>query len=207
MTTSILKDFKDPTSKSLLSQLKVGNPMAWTRITKVYGPLIAYWCRRRFFLNAEDTEDVCQSVLQNVVNYGTGFEKHPDKGGFRVWLYTITRNEVIKLLKSDRASESFDPQLLAQILGGEVSRHHDPEDPPEVLNALQRRALQIVQNSVKASTWEIFMTAIAQEDLTAVAMRFGIKPNRVRQIKYRLLGRFRDLLEPSDDGSSASDRC
>src|SRR5436309_658081 len=50
-------DLSGSTSTSLLARLRARDRDAWSRLAKLYGPLVYGWCRRRG-LRAEDAADV-----------------------------------------------------------------------------------------------------------------------------------------------------
>ena len=81
------------TSTDLLAQVKVRDPMAWTRLVELYGPFIYSWCRRSG-IKAEDARDVVQEVLGSVVSDIDDFRGHGPPGQFRAWLRTITRRRI-----------------------------------------------------------------------------------------------------------------
>ena len=193
-------ELQESTSKSLISGLRLGDPMAFTRVSMIYGPLIMFWCKSKFKLDHQDAEDVCQEVLVNVVRYGTSFEKRAESGGFRKWLYTITRFDAIRYVEKNRHKLSLDPNVIDRLISEKASNDEDPDDSPEVLDELLRRAMLVVKNSCTPRNWEIFLAAIEKGyDYGEVARRFANTAGNVRLIKCRLLARLRDNLELTDD--------
>ena len=81
------------TSRSLLMQLKDGQPAAWERLTALYAPLVYHWCRG-MRLAEQDMPDVFQQVFQSVASHIQGFHKDRPGATFRHWLRAITRNKV-----------------------------------------------------------------------------------------------------------------
>src|SRR4051812_8353220 len=81
------------TSRSLLRQLKDGQPAAWERLTSLYAPLGYYWCRR-MGLAEQDMGDGFQEVVQAVASPIQSFRKGRPGDTFRSWLRAITRNKV-----------------------------------------------------------------------------------------------------------------
>src|SRR5690349_4915302 len=81
------------TSPSLLVRLKDCEPQAWERFVDLYGPLIFHWGHRHG-LSANDAADVMQEVLAAVSRRIDRFEHSPQRGRFRGWLWTITRNKI-----------------------------------------------------------------------------------------------------------------
>src|SRR3954449_478489 len=81
------------TSRSLLIQLKDGQPAAWERLTSLYAPLVYHWCRG-MRLPEQDMPDVFQQVFQSVAAHIQAFRKDRPGDTFRHWLRAITRNKV-----------------------------------------------------------------------------------------------------------------
>ena len=81
------------TSRSLLMQLKEGQPAAWQRLTALYAPLVYQWCRG-MHLAEQDMPDVFQQVFQSVASHIQTFHRDRPGDTFRHWLRVITRNKV-----------------------------------------------------------------------------------------------------------------
>src|SRR6478672_10872705 len=81
------------TSRSLLMQLKEGQPEAWERLAALYAPLVYHWCRG-MRLAEQDMPDVFQQVFQSVAAHIQAFHKDRPGDTFRHWLRAITRNKV-----------------------------------------------------------------------------------------------------------------
>lgn len=191
--------YEESTSKSLLAGLRMGDPVAWARVSTVYGPLIMYWCQQ-LGLPRHDRDDICQSVLISVGQYGKNFCKAKPGDGFRKWLFTVTRNEVIKQQTNPHRLPSIDGQSLATLIHAQETDEDDCADPPEVLSELLRRALEVVKNSSRSENWEIFLAAVSEQlSYEEIASRYGTTVGNVRTIRCRYLARLRDVLELTDD--------
>src|SRR5215470_2231870 len=102
------------TSRSLLMQLKDGQPAAWERLTSLYAPLVYHWCRT-MHLPEQDMPDVFQQVFQAVASHIQAFHKDRPGDTFRHWLRAITRNKVRdhfrRLARQAQAAGGTDAQL------------------------------------------------------------------------------------------------
>lgn len=79
------------TSLTLLARLKnSADSAAWEEFVRRYGPRIYGWARRRGLQDA-DADDVTQDVLVKLAKAIHSFQ--PEKGKFRAWLATVTRND------------------------------------------------------------------------------------------------------------------
>jgi hypothetical protein len=85
------------TSRSLLMQLKDGQPAAWERLTSLYAPLVYHWCRT-MRLAEQEMPDVFQQVFQSVASHIQTFHKDRPGDTFRHWLRAITRNKFMDRL-------------------------------------------------------------------------------------------------------------
>lgn len=90
-----MPDFaQDSTSLSLVRRVQNGDAEAWSRFVRLYGPLVYEWCRR-FGLQASDSSDVTQEVFRTVNSSIGSFRKQKSGGGFRGWLWTVTRSRFL----------------------------------------------------------------------------------------------------------------
>jgi RNA polymerase sigma-70 factor (ECF subfamily) len=188
------RDFS--TSLSLIERVRQLDSSAWSVLSRLYGPIVYYWARR-MGLQSDDAADVTQTVFISVWRARSTLA--PDRPGasFRGWLWTTTRNAVrnhhrrrkLQLAHTDRLDE-----LAAE--DGSIS-DDDGHDGAmnDISDELTFRALEIVRESVDASTWDAFWaTAVENRPVHDVAADLDISPAAVRQGKYRVLCRLRQLL-------------
>jgi RNA polymerase sigma factor (sigma-70 family) len=84
----------DLTQPSLLRAIRNANDrQAWDLFDRTYRPLLLAWCQRSG-LQAADSDEVTQSLLQRVSKEIRTFEYDPAKGRFRGWLFTLAKNEI-----------------------------------------------------------------------------------------------------------------
>jgi RNA polymerase sigma-70 factor, ECF subfamily len=84
----------NPTSLSLLDRLKLARPEAsdWSRLQRIYLPLIERWLSRVPGLR-DESADVAQEVLVVVFREVPRFTRQRE-GSFRAWLRPVTVNKV-----------------------------------------------------------------------------------------------------------------
>src|SRR5205085_1623050 len=69
----------------------------------------------------------------------------------------------------------------------------EDDDPPAEVNALYRRALELVRGEFEARTWDMFWQVVVDNRPTAdVAAALGVTPAAVRQAKARVLRRLKE---------------
>lgn len=186
------------TSMSLLELVKSNNEEAWDSMTRLYGPLVYHWCRKSG-LSAEDSADLLQDVFRSLVIHIGAFEKTEEKGTFRGWLWTITRNRIRDhaRYRVDKAWARGGDDAHAQLLSlpdSEPDQHADSDVSTE--GSLTYRALNIIRSEVKPTTWMAFWRSTIDDiDPAVVAEELGITIESVWQAKSRVLRRARQLLE------------
>jgi RNA polymerase sigma-70 factor (ECF subfamily) len=184
------------TSLTLLQRLLDNEPEAWRTMVQLYTPLLCHWCARGGVRGA-DAEDVVQEVFRVAASRLAKFRREREGDSFRAWLRGITRNMV--LVHYRRASRQ--PQASGGTSGlSQLKEVQDPaaspaseEDPLSELEALRRRALELVRGQVAEQTWRAFwLTAIEGHASAEVAASLGVSPTAVRMAKSRVLHRLKE---------------
>jgi len=83
------------TQASLL--IRVKDPLdrdAWLEFSEIYHPVIYRMARRRALQDA-DALDLAQTVLASVADKVGDWQHDPERGRFRSWLTTVTKNAII----------------------------------------------------------------------------------------------------------------
>ncbi len=165
---------------------------------RLYGPVVYRWARQAG-LQPQDASDVMQDVFQSVTTNIGKFENQANGGGFRGWLWTISRNKIrdhYRRLKS-QARATGGSEALNQI-------QQLPETPPSTASesgviersGVHRRALDLVRNDFEERTWQAFWRAAVEGDTPAdVAADLGISVWAVYKARARVLSRLRQELE------------
>jgi RNA polymerase sigma-70 factor (ECF subfamily) len=191
------------TSPSLLDRVRQRDGDAWSRLARLYTPLVYRWARQSG-LQANDAADIAQEVFLAVASHIEGFDHDRDGATFRGWLWTITRNKV--RLHFRRKAGRPDAR------GGTDAHRflHDqaePVDAPadggdsepggfDAQRSLVHRALELVRQDFQPQTWQAFLRfAMAGQSAVEIAAELGMTPAAVRQAKYRVLSRLHDELE------------
>jgi RNA polymerase sigma-70 factor (ECF subfamily) len=177
------------TSISLLQLAQQDDPEAWRRLVRVYGELVYGWARS-FRLQQEDAADVMQDVFQVVHRSLVRFQRQ-ENGAFRGWLWTITRNKVRDLIRSQKTrplvpgGEAIYQRLL------QLSEATEVELLPECHVAqsdLIQRAAELIREDFDPKSWACFERIVFNEQsAAAVAQELNMSVAAVRQAKYRVL--------------------
>lgn len=169
-------------------------------MARLYGPLVYGWARQ-CGLQDQDAADIVQEVFQSVARAIDGFDCDRPGSTFRGWLWTITRNAVRQHARNrarhPTAVGGTDAQQRMHDLP--QATDDDPEpDPPGARTTLAHRALRLIRKEFEPPTWQAFWRVTIDGRAAAeVAAEIGLTPGAVRQAKYRVLCRLRELLEGS----------
>lgn len=187
------------TSLSLIHLAKAGDHEARQRLARIYAPLVYRWARQSRLQDA-DAADVLQNVFLAVFNGGLAlFRYERPEDSFRGWLRTITRNEVRRFcdrrLVRPHATGGSDAQQQLQQVPADQTELSGSEQSVEESGVLHR-ALECVRVEFEQRTWQAFCKAtFTDQSASEIAHELGMSDGAVRQAKYRVLGRLRELLD------------
>lgn len=194
------------THPSLLLRLRdARNAEAWEQFVEIYTPLIYGFCRQHGLQDA-DAADVSQDVMRAVARSIGKFEYDPQRGWFRTWLLTITRNRLRSFLAAKKREPHGDgqtttPDYLEAIVSPETESDWDA--------AYHRRLFAVAAEQVRAevheSTWQAFwQTACDEQHGQAVARNLGMSVGAVYIARSRVLARLRERLRAIDGEADAA---
>lgn len=193
-----------PTRPSLIGRLRNRHDrVVWAEFVELYAPVVFSFARKRGLQDA-DAADLTQDVLRSVVGAITRFEYAPARGGFRAWLFHITRNH----LHSFRRRTLRAARLTAQAPGVPSVALEDlaAEDDLEVLwekewrRELFVRACEHTRPLVESATWEAFhRTAVLGQSGQIVAEELGMSVAAVYLAKSRVLARLRQFVQTAEE--------
>ncbi len=183
----------ETTSATLMIRLQAGESGSWERLTRLYGPLVRYWCRRWGVAQGE-LDDVLQEIWIGLGPRLAGYRPGGDRS-FRAWIRGVTRHKTQDWHRrqakqvTDAAGGTGMVQFLQQVQDDE-----EPEDSDELAQrqALYRRALSEIRGDFENRTWLIFLAiAVEGRSVAEVATEFSLTTAGVRKIKSRVFRRFR----------------
>ena len=188
------------TSRSLLLRLRdARNAEAWEQFVEVYTPLVYGFCRQHGLQDA-DAADVSQEVMQAVAHAIGRFEYDPQRGRFRNWLLTITRNKLRNFLaKQQQEPHSTAETTPLQSLEAEPATEDDSNWDLAYHRRLFEVAAEQVRPEVQHSTWQAFWQTVCEEkDGKAVARSLGMSVGAIYIAKSRVLARLRERIRAID---------
>jgi len=140
---------------------------------------------------------VAQEVFQAAAAGLARFRREHEGDSFRAWLRGITRNILLQHFRradrQPRASGGTDALARLQHVAEAEPPEADEDDSPSELEALRRRALELVRGQVEERTWRAFwLTAIEGRSPNDIAPGLGVSPTAVRMAKSRVLHRLKE---------------
>jgi RNA polymerase sigma factor (sigma-70 family) len=188
------------TRVTLLNRLKDGqDTQAWGEFVRLYGPVIYGFARKRGLQDA-DAADLMQDVMRSVARNAAKMEYDPQKGTFRGWLYTVTRNKIYNFLTSQRnkakaVGDSAAHERL-EAIPDRTPNETEADWELEYQRRLSAKAMERVQHEFHGNTWKAFWgTAVEGRGASEVGAELKMSPGAVYVAKSRILARLREEVE------------
>lgn len=184
------------TSRSLLAGLNARDDATWSRLVRLYTPLVYHWCKKHQ-LSHDDIPDVIQEVFKAVAEHIDAFRKDRPQDTFRGWLRVITRNKAMDLyrrLGKEARGEggTVALQRLEAIPAPEDHETADDANDGEANSILFRQALDLIRDEFREPTWKAFWQVVVEGRRPVdVATDMAMSPGAVRVAKCRVLQRLR----------------
>jgi RNA polymerase sigma factor (sigma-70 family) len=138
---------------------------AWVDFVTRYDPVIRFSCRR-YRLDAESTEELCQQVWIDLARRMRSFRYDPGRT-FRGWLRRLCQSRAIDLLRKKKANavEWLEDQPAASLLQDPADGFDAEEAVTSERPLLLRLAEEIqdgVRRRVDERTWQVFWTVAVE---------------------------------------------
>ena len=180
----------------MLNRLKNGGDnQAWTAFVRLYGPVIYGFARKRGLQDA-DAADLMQEVMRSVARNVEKLDYDPNRGTFRGWLYTVTRNKIYNFLSAQKnraraVGDSANHERL-EALPDRVDTEADADWDREYQRRMSARAMERVKDEFQSNTWQAFWgTAVEGRPAAEVGAELEMTPGAVYVAKSRVLARLR----------------
>ncbi len=183
------------TRKSLLLKIRdFENAGAWEEFVRIYEPLVTRFVLWRGFSH-QDAADISQEVMAAVARTIRNFEYDPKKGSFRGWMLTVTRRQIIQLLRK----RSRQPVTVPAEEADAESEGVVPGDLDVWELEYRRRlfdwACALVRGQFSDSTWQAFWRTTVEDRTGAeVASELGLPTGAVYVARSRVLQRVREKI-------------
>ena len=158
---------------------------AWNDFYSYYAPYIKSLIRR-FLTRLEDVEDCSQIILVSIWQSLPNFDYDPNKGRFRSWLISISRNKVNSYLhKSIRENEKRN--LFVDNKNLEIPKNEfDVIALEEWQNYISGLAWNNISSQFSEPALEIFKCALSGKSNQDIASHLKMKANTVAVYKKRV---------------------
>ena len=184
------------TRLSLISRIRANDSRAWHDLVALYSPLIAFWCRKQRVAESE-INDAVQEIFFSVSRGIDDYRPRETGGGFRAWLWTITRHKIIDSKRRDARFPLAQGGSTALQAAQQVPEALDDRDDSERFEFTQllHRGLAQVESEFEPKTWQAFWrTAVDGQTVAVVAAELELSSATVRQHRARVLRRLRQQL-------------
>ncbi len=123
------------------------------------------------------------------------FHHDNDSSTFRGWLWTITRNKILDLVRRRHDSVVAAGGTNAQIALNNLPDMEMPEDATTEPPTMIERAIERIRVDFEPHTWQAFWrTVVLDQSARDVAIDLGMAANAVHQARFRILKRLRQEL-------------
>jgi RNA polymerase sigma-70 factor (ECF subfamily) len=186
------------TRASLL--LRIRDPrdrIAWGEFVELYAPLIHAYGMHHGLQDA-DAADLAQEVLRRVARSAADFEYDPARGSFRGWLFTVTRNELSKLVvRGAKKTKGSGDTAMHDVLAQQPDKSRDEEEwDREYQWTLFHWAAERVRAEFREATWQAFwLTAVGGREAGDVAGELNISVGAVYIARSRVTARIRQEIQ------------
>ena len=192
-----------PTTRiSLLLRLRDTHDLpAWERFVALYAPLVYGFARRKGLQDA-DAADIAQDVLTSVAQQMRQWQYSPERGSFRGWLFTITRNRIKNWLASAarRTDATGGDDNLAAMQSQPETAPESADWDADYARHVYHWAAAIVRQQVSEQTWQAFeITAVEGHSGSDAAKTLGMTIGAVYLARSRVMSRLRELVQGIGD--------
>lgn len=194
------------TRASLVFRLRDRNDNdAWQQFLDLYGQTIFQFVRSRGLQDA-DAADLVQEVFRRVGNAIGRLDYEKQKGGFRAWLFAITRNCLNTYFKKQqRVVQGINDSNSGGMLGQFANEKDELDERWELefQRQLMAKAIATIRPKTEPSTWAAFeMTAIQNQTADEAAGVLGMSRGAVYVARSRVTSKLREEVKRLMDEES-----
>jgi RNA polymerase sigma-70 factor (ECF subfamily) len=150
-------------------------------------------------LQDADASDLVQDVLRSVGTSIGRLDYAKEKGGFRAWLFTITRNKLYTFFeKRQRSIPTGNDSAQFALLNRTTESQSEMEEQweREHQRQLAATAMEIVKPEVEPKTWSAFeLTAVEGLTASEAAKQLNMSSGAIYVAKSRVTARLRNEIE------------
>ncbi|MDA8744217.1 sigma-70 family RNA polymerase sigma factor [Rubripirellula amarantea] len=171
---------------------------AWNDFAHDYGPMLYRFVRSRGLQDA-DASDLVQEDMRSVGMAIDRLDYAKEKGGFRAWLFTITRNKLSSFFQKRQrigptGNDTAQLELLQQASDGRNELEEEWE--VEFQRQLAARAMESLKPTIEPKTWAAFeLTAIQGLPADIAGEQIGLSKGAVYVARSRVTAKLRAEIE------------
>ncbi len=188
------------TRPSLLLQIRdLNNRAAWESFVETYGPLVYSYAQSKGAQDA-DAADITQEVFRRISSAIQKFEYDPQRGMFRAWLRTITRNALINCQRKQQTGRGVGGTEVLRSL--ELLSEEDDNEDWEREYELQmlRHAIRRLKPEFSASHWKAFeLTVFEGRKAAEIVSEVGMSLGTIYVAKSRIVARIKQFIATIDN--------
>ncbi len=179
------------TKRTLLEQVRDGDPISWEEFYKMYVPLIKY-CAKEVNLQ-EDLDDVVQDIMLQFFNKRQEFIYDPTKGRFSHYLREMVHHHVFRVLKKQRDAEMNARELK------KLEKQFDESWEDRYRATLIKEVVQVLKTKFDARAFQAFHLSIFQGVKPLdIAERLEISVSAVYTIRSRGIAYLKEMMKLAD---------
>ena len=169
---------------------------AWNQFIELYAPLIYGYLRKRNIQDA-DAGDLTQDVLSSVTSTANDFTYDPQRGSFRGWLLTVTRNKMLNFVSRKKAQAGSGDSGVQRAIEEMTAEEDDRSQwDLEYERRLFEWAAKKARSEFQDSTWQAFwLTAVDNQSASSVAEKLDLSVGAVYVAKSRVTARLRQFID------------
>lgn len=169
---------------------------AWNQFIELYAPLIYGYLRKRNIQDA-DAGDLTQDVLSSVTSTANDFTYDPQRGSFRGWLLTVTRNKMLNFVSRKKAQAGSGDSGVQRAIEEMTAEEDDRSQwDLEYERRLFEWAAEKARSEFQDSTWQAFwLTAVDNQSASSVAEKLDLSVGAVYVAKSRVTARLRQFID------------
>lgn len=176
--------------------------VAWSEFLEIYQPVIFRTARRKGLQDA-DAFDLTQEVLSRVANAVSTWNPDPQKGTFRAWLGTITRNMVVEFFrKNQKLPQTGDQSAIQHLLNQQSVGPDSNIFDLEYEKAVFQWAAEKIRTRFDDRSWDAFwQTAVLNRAVRDVALELEMTAGAIYIARCRILKCLREAVSKQESSS------
>lgn len=171
---------------------------AWADFVVDYGPMLYRFVRSRGLQDA-DAADLVQDVMRSVGTAIGRLDYAKEKGGFRAWLFTITRNKLsTHFEKRKRIGPTANDTVQIDLLNNQSSGSNELDQRWELEHQRQLAAdaMEKLKSTIDPNTWSAFeLTAVEGLSAEDAGKQIGMSKGAVYVARSRVTAKLRSEIQ------------